>query len=113
PRRWSAHPLLVRGLERDDRARHRAPRRVRAQALEALKRMASAIDDNAGARSAVLARVREALGHRAGAKGALARATAYLAGREQGPRPRLPADLVAHFAHRATEMASTVDRIAA
>ena len=43
---------------------------------------------------------------------ARADAEAYLAARAQGPRPAMPADLVARFLQRATDMASTVERIA-
>ena len=70
------------------------------------------IDDNQLAREAVLARVRAALGREGPDDEARAAAHAYLAARMQGPRPALPDDLVRHFAQRATDMASTVERIA-
>ena len=41
-----------------------------------------------------------------------AEADAYIAAHAQGPRPAMPADLVARFLQRATDMASTVERIA-
>ena len=64
------------------------------------------------ARSGVLARVRSAVGPRDGETAARARAEAYLAAHAQGPRPRMPVDLVARFMQRATDMQSTVERIA-
>ena len=64
------------------------------------------------ARDRVVARVRSALGPRDGEAAARARAEAYLAAHAQGPRPRMPADLVARFMQRATDMQSTVERIA-
>ena len=65
-----------------------------------------------GARDRMLARVRNALGPRDGETAARARAEAYLAAHEQGPRPRMPADLAERFMQRATDMQSTVERIA-
>jgi L-lactate dehydrogenase complex protein LldG len=41
-----------------------------------------------------------------------AAADAYLAAHAQGPRPAMPADLVTRFLQRATDMSSTVARIA-
>ena len=70
------------------------------------------IDDNQLAREAVLARVRAALGREGPDDEARAAAHAYLAARVHGPRPSLPDDLVQHFQKRATDMASTVERIA-
>jgi L-lactate dehydrogenase complex protein LldG len=64
------------------------------------------------ARDRVLGRVRKALGARDGEAAARACAEAYLAAHTQGPRPRMPADLVARFMQRATDMQSTVERIA-
>ncbi|HEX6136225.1 MAG TPA: lactate utilization protein [Casimicrobiaceae bacterium] len=72
-----------------------------------------AIDDNRASRDAVLARVRAALGRRGGDDEARAAAQGYLAARRQGPRPALPADLPQHFLTRATDMESTVERVAA
>jgi L-lactate dehydrogenase complex protein LldG len=71
-----------------------------------------AIDDNASSRETVLARVRAALGRRGRDDEARAAALAYIAARKQGPRPALAADLVARFLVRATDMASTVERVA-
>jgi L-lactate dehydrogenase complex protein LldG len=70
------------------------------------------IDDNQLAREAVLARVRAALGREGPDDEARAAAHAYLTARAQGPRPSLPDDLVWHFEKRATDMSSTVERIA-
>ncbi len=74
--------------------------------------MTSAIDSNGASREAILARVRAALRKPPGRDGAVAAARAYLDARPQGPRPALPADLVAHFMRRATDLESTVERIA-
>ena len=71
-----------------------------------------AIDDNAASREAVLARVRTALGRSGRDDAARAAALAYIAGRRQGPRPAMAADLVTRFLARATDMASTVERVA-
>ena len=70
------------------------------------------IDDNDRSRDAVLARVRAALGRSGAAGEARAAAQAYIAQRRQGPRPRLPDDLVQRFLERATDMESTVERVA-
>jgi L-lactate dehydrogenase complex protein LldG len=70
------------------------------------------LDTNAGARRAILDRVRRALGV---AENDAARAKAaddYVAAHAHGPRPGMPGDLVARFAHRAHDMASTLERIA-
>ena len=71
-----------------------------------------AIDDNQIAREAVLARVRAALGRHGPDDDARAAAHAYLAKRQQGPRPVLPADLVQRFLDRAADMSSTTERVA-
>jgi len=71
-----------------------------------------AIDDNGLARDAVLAKVRAALGKSGDRAQATAAAGAYLAEHAQGPRPAMPADLVDRFLRRATDMESTVERIA-
>jgi L-lactate dehydrogenase complex protein LldG len=71
-----------------------------------------AIDDNAASREAVLARVRTALGRRGRDHDARAAALAYIAARRQGPRPAMAADSVTRFLARATDMASTVERVA-
>ncbi len=73
--------------------------------------MTTSIDDNKASRDAVLARVRRALGRTGPADDARARADAYVAAKAQGPRPAMPADLVTRFLTRATDMASTVERI--
>ena len=75
--------------------------------------MTTSIDDNKASREAVLARVRKALGRTGSAEQARAAADAYIAAKAQGPRPAMPADLVALFLQRATDMASTVERIGA
>jgi L-lactate dehydrogenase complex protein LldG len=72
----------------------------------------SVLDDNRAARDEVLARVRTALGRAAPDAAARERALAYIAAHGQGPRPGMPADLVGRFLERATDMASTVERIA-
>jgi L-lactate dehydrogenase complex protein LldG len=72
-----------------------------------------AIDDNQRSREAVLARVRAALGRRGPDDVARAAAHAYIEERLQGPRPALPANLAQCFLERATDMASTVERVAA
>ena len=72
----------------------------------------SAIDDNVAAREAILARVRAALGKQGDREEARAAARAHVAARSQGPRPSMPDDLLARFLQRATDMESTVERIA-
>lgn len=74
--------------------------------------MTTSIDDNAASRAAVLARVRKALGKTGPDAQRKADADAYIAAHRQGPRPAMPAELVARFLTRATDMASTVERIA-
>ncbi len=74
--------------------------------------MPTSLTDNAAARDAILARVRQALGTREGDKTAAGAAAAHLATHPQGPRPAMPADLVGRFLQRATDMASTVERLA-
>lgn len=73
--------------------------------------MTSSIDDNRASRDAVLGRVRKALGRTGSDEHARAAADAYIAAHQQGPRPSMPADLVARFQARATDMSSTVERI--
>jgi len=68
------------------------------------------------ARDRILGRVRDALARSGAARDeAVARmnAEAYVAAHAQGPRPRTPDDLVARFMRRATDMESTVERVAA
>lgn len=75
--------------------------------------MSAGGDDSA--RQRILGRVRDAL-HKSGAArdNAVARANAeaYVAAQAHGPRPRMPDDRVARFVQRATDMESTVGRIA-
>ena len=71
-----------------------------------------AIDDNGAAREAVLAKVRAALGKTGDRTTAAAAARAYIDAHAQGPRPAMPQDLVERFLRRATDMESTVERIA-
>ena len=75
--------------------------------------MTASIGDNKASRDAVLARVRKSLGRTGPADRARAEADSYIAARRHGPRPAMPTDLVAHFLSRATDMASTVERIGA
>jgi L-lactate dehydrogenase complex protein LldG len=70
-----------------------------------------AISDNRPSRDAILGRVRKALGRDAADPGAQADAEAYVGTHAFGPRPAMPADLVARFMERAVDMASTVERI--
>ena len=74
--------------------------------------MPNTIDDNRASRDAVLASVRKALRRTDPGEQSRADALAYVAAHRQGPRPAMPADLVARFLERATDMASTVARIA-
>ncbi len=72
--------------------------------------MTISLDDTRGARDALLGRIRSAL-RKTGDRGAArAAAESYLAGRTQGPRPRIEGDLVDRFVKRAGDMASTVER---
>jgi len=68
--------------------------------------------DNRAARDAVLGRVRRALRRDGSDAKPRDDALSYIAAHGQGPRPAMPADLVAHFMQRATDMASTVERVA-
>ena len=74
--------------------------------------MPGTIANNPAARDAVLARVRSALGKKGDRAEARAAADAYVARHEQGPRPAMPSDLVERFLRRATDLESTVERIA-
>ena len=74
--------------------------------------MTTSIDDNKASREAVLSRVRKALGKPGPDPQRRAEADAYVAAHREGPRPAMPADLVARFLQRATDMASTVERLA-
>jgi L-lactate dehydrogenase complex protein LldG len=73
--------------------------------------MPASIDDNRSSRDAVLGRVRKALGRTGSDARARADAEAYIAAHAQGPRPAMPADLVARFVQRASDMESTVERV--
>ena|SRR5438093_4453816 len=64
-------------------------------------------------RENILARVRGALGKSRSDDAAIAQAQRYLAARAQGPRPRMPADLLTRFVSRANDMESSVDRVGA
>ena len=66
---------------------------------------------NAAAREAILARVRKSLGRDGPSADAVRTAEATIAAHVQGPRPAMPAALAARFIERATDMASTVERI--
>ena len=68
--------------------------------------------DNRASRDAVLGRVRSALGKTGDRTKARAAADAYVAAHAQGPRPCMPIDLVERFVKRATDMESTLARIA-
>ena len=74
--------------------------------------MSSSLTDNRAARDAVLARVRKALGKSGDRDSARAEADAYVAAHLHGPRPAMPTDLVQRFLQRATDMESTVERLA-
>jgi L-lactate dehydrogenase complex protein LldG len=67
------------------------------------------VEANKASRDAVLGRVRKALG---GAS-PVAEADAYIAAHIHGPRPSMPVDLAQRFLERATDMSSTVERVAA
>ena len=71
----------------------------------------TSIASNRASRDAIFARVRKALGKTGADTAARAEADAYLAAHAQGPRPAMPGDLVARFLQRATDMASTVERV--
>ncbi|MDQ6917434.1 MAG: lactate utilization protein C [Pseudomonadota bacterium] len=64
------------------------------------------------ARENILGKVRRALGKTGTDLRALADAQAYIDAHAQGPRPSLRGDLVGRFVQRATDMESTVERIA-
>jgi L-lactate dehydrogenase complex protein LldG len=69
--------------------------------------------ENATTRASILARVHKAMGRTGPDAGKLAEASATIARHAHGPRPAMPVDLAAHFAKRAQDMASTLERIAA
>ena len=70
------------------------------------------VTQNRASREAMLGRVRRALGKTGPDDAARAGAQAYLAAHAHGPRPAMPDDLVQRFLARASDMASTVERIA-
>jgi L-lactate dehydrogenase complex protein LldG len=74
--------------------------------------MTSSVNGNRAAREAILGRVRKALGATGDRAAVLADAHAYIAAHRHGPRPRMPEDLVERFIRRATDMESTIERIA-
>ena len=74
--------------------------------------MAADPADNRNARDAILGRVRKALARTGDRAAARAEALAYVAAHRHGPRPRMPDDLVARFIQRATDMESTIARVA-
>jgi L-lactate dehydrogenase complex protein LldG len=74
--------------------------------------MPTSLTDNRAARDAILGRVKKALGKTGDRKAARDEADAYVAAHRHGPRPAMPADLLARFMTRATDMESTVERIA-
>ena len=73
--------------------------------------MPASLANNQATREAVLARVRSALG-KTDRTAARDQAEAYVAAHAHGPRPAMPADLVGRFIGRATDMQSSVERIA-
>ena len=70
------------------------------------------VAQNRASREAVLGRVRRALGKAGPDDAARDAAQAYVAAHAHGPRPAMPEDLVQRFLARASDMASTVERIA-
>ncbi len=74
--------------------------------------MATSLNHNQAARDAVLARTRRALGKPSDRSQARAEAEGYIEAHGQGPRPTMPADLPTRFLQRASDMQSTVERLA-
>jgi L-lactate dehydrogenase complex protein LldG len=74
--------------------------------------MATSLNHNQAARDAVLARTRRALGKTSDRSRARAEAQAFIEAHGQGPRPTMPADLLTRFMQRASDMQSTVERLA-
>jgi L-lactate dehydrogenase complex protein LldG len=70
------------------------------------------VAQNRASREAVLGRVRRALGKTGPDDASRDAAQAYVAAHAHGPRPAMPEDLVQRFLTRASDMASTVERIA-
>ena len=73
--------------------------------------MTDSLSTNASAREATLDRVRKALGRATTTPAARRDAEAYIAAHREGPRPAFPESFVARFIRRATDMASTVERV--
>ncbi len=67
---------------------------------------------NRSARDGILGRVKKALGKGDDCLLAGSAADNYVAAHAHGPRPIMPADLLAKFMARATDMESTVERVA-
>jgi L-lactate dehydrogenase complex protein LldG len=67
---------------------------------------------NRSSRDAILGRVRKALGKDGDRDAARSAAQAYVDAHAHGPRPRMPEDLLERFIKRATDMESSVERIA-
>jgi len=74
--------------------------------------MATTLASNRAARDAILARVGKAIAKTGDRSAARAAAERYMEAHDEGPRPAMPADLVNKFLQRATDMQSTVDRVA-
>jgi L-lactate dehydrogenase complex protein LldG len=74
--------------------------------------MPTSLTHNRAARDAVLARTRRALGRTSDRNNARAEAEGYIEAHRQGPRPTMPADLLTRFMQRASDMQSTVERLA-
>jgi len=74
--------------------------------------MPTSLSDNSASREAMLGRVKQALGKVGDRARARDEALAYVAAHAHGPRPRMPEDLLGRFMQRATDMESTVERIA-
>jgi len=74
--------------------------------------MPTSLNDNRAARETVLGRVAKALDKTGDRAAARAEAERYMATHAHGPRPTMPADLVARFMQRAVDMSSTVERLA-
>ena len=75
--------------------------------------MTDSLSTNSSARDAILDRVRRALGHATTTPAARRDAEAYIAAHREGPRPAISGSLVTRFVQRATDMASTVERVSA
>ena len=74
--------------------------------------MPTTLASNKAARDAVLGRVRKALSATGDRAKANTEAERYMDAHAHGPRPAMPADLLVRFMKRATDMESTVERVA-